>query len=403
MAGFSVNTLNSLNGNFKKVYADDLVKLIPQSVKIWYEMDFIPADKQGGLNYNVPVVLQNEHGITYGGGDGEAFALNAPVAGTIKQASVQGVEMVLRSMISYGAASRAEKSEAAFVRTTKHVVSSMKESMDKKLEAQGLYGQYGLGKVDAAAASTTVTIQDAEFAPGLWTGAEGMRIEFYNGASKEGEACITGVSIENKQLTLDTAVTVTAGADIFEKGAKNKEFAGIHKVLTNSSTLFGIDAAQYNLWKSFEYDVAGAFSFNKIQLGLAGAAGKGLDEDIDLYISNDSFAKLANDQASLRRHDSSYKPEEGKVGNKALTFYGQTGDIRIHPHSMVKEGYAYGLTLDNWEKVGSSDVTFRIPGSDEEFFRHLSDHAGYELRCYADVAIICHKPNKQILFKGISN
>lgn len=403
MSGFSVNTLNSLNGNFKKVYADDLVKLIPQSVKIWYEMDFIPADKQGGLNYNVPVVLQNEHGITYGGGDGEAFALNAPVAGTIKQATVQGVEMVLRSMISYGAASRAEKSEGAFVRTTKHVVSSMKESLDKKLEAQGLYGQVGLGKVDAETASTTVTIKDAEFAPGLWTGAEGMRIEFYNGATKQAEACISGVSIENKTLTLDTAVTVADGADIFEKGAKSKEFAGIHKVLTNAGSLFGIDASQYNLWKSFEYDVAGAFSFNKIQLGLAGAAGKGLDEDIDLYISNDSFAKLANDQAALRRHDSSYKSEEGKVGNKALTYYGQTGDIRIHPHSMVKEGYAYGLTIDNWEKVGSSDVTFRIPGSDEEFFRHLSDHAGYELRAYADVAIICHKPNKQVLFKGISN
>jgi hypothetical protein len=56
------NTVTTLNGNFKKVYSDSLNKIIPSSVKILPEIDFIATEKMGGLNYNVPVVLANEHG-----------------------------------------------------------------------------------------------------------------------------------------------------------------------------------------------------------------------------------------------------------------------------------------------------------------------------------------------------
>ena len=44
--------------------------------------------------------------MTYGGSNGDAFALNSSIAGVMKEAQVQGYEMVLRSVLSVGAASR---------------------------------------------------------------------------------------------------------------------------------------------------------------------------------------------------------------------------------------------------------------------------------------------------------
>ena len=58
----TANTVTSLNGNFKKLYAPNLVSIIPNVSKIWQEIEMIPAEKMGGLDYNVPVVLANEHG-----------------------------------------------------------------------------------------------------------------------------------------------------------------------------------------------------------------------------------------------------------------------------------------------------------------------------------------------------
>lgn len=403
----STNTVDTLNGNFKKVYTErGLNHIIPTSVKILPLIDFVPSEKMGGLNYNVPVVLQNEHGVTYGGDEGTAFSLATPISGTIKEATVKGNEIVLRSFLSYGAASRAEKSEGAFVRSTKHLVENMMTSVSKKLEAETLYGQVGLARVSSVLGNV-ITILDAEYASGLWTGAEGMSIALTSdaslGAPDRGTANVVSVDIENKTVTVDAIPAgVVANDYIFENGALSKEFAGIHKILTNTGNLFGIDATQYSLWKSTEYSVGGALSYDKINEGLAAAAGKGLDEDVQLFVSPASWAKLASDQAAFRRYDSSYKSEEAKQGFESIKFYAQNGMVEIIPHTFIKEGFAYALVLDEFEKVGSTDVTFKTPGKGDEFFKQLENAAGFELRCYADWAIFCHKPNKQLLFKDIA-
>lgn len=400
----TANTVDTLNGNFKKVYSDKLNKIIPSSVKILPEIEFIPAEKMGGLNYNVPVVLANEHGVTYGGDEGSAFTLEAPIAGTIKEASVKGNEIVLRSFLSYGAASRAEKSMGAFVRSTKHLVENMVESITKKLEAEILYGQMGLASV-ASKSGNDMTITAAEFASGIWVGSEGMRLQIYSSAGAlRGDCKVTSVDLDAKKVTVDTLPAGVVATDvIFEYGAKGKEFAGIHKILSNTDSLFGIDAAQYNLWKATTFAVGGNLSYDKINQGISKAAGKGLDEDIKLYVSPATWSKLSSDLAAFRRYDSSYKSSEGEQGFESVKFFSQNGTVEVIPHTYIKEGYAFGLVMDEFEKVGSTDVTFKVPGKGEDFFRPLENAAGFELRCYADWAIFCHKPNKQLLFTGITN
>lgn len=60
-----VNTLDTMNGMFKTVYADNEQNLIPDGVKL---LPMIPFSKKHALgkSYSVPVLLQSEHGISFG-------------------------------------------------------------------------------------------------------------------------------------------------------------------------------------------------------------------------------------------------------------------------------------------------------------------------------------------------
>ena len=56
----------------------------------------------------------------------------------------------------------------------------------------------------------------------------------------------------------------------------------------------------------------------------------------------------------------------------------------------VKEGYAYIVPPKELERIGSTEVTFQMPGVEEgRFFRLLNDENGYELRLYTDQSLFC--------------
>lgn len=398
----------SLNALFKETYADKIEELIPDGVKILNAVKFLPKDKQPGNLYHQPVVLGLEHGVTFASSDEDAFNLNAPVAGVIKDAQVKGYPLVLRSVLGYTAASRAAQGgKQAFMDVTKYLVSNMLRSVTKKLEIEMLYGQMGYATV-ASNTGAAVTITTAEWAPGIWAGAEGMPIEIRNSAGNvsKGEFVVQSVNMDTRVITLNADPGVLAGGDvIWHKGAYGNEFPGIHKILTTSSgTLFNINVSQYNLFKGNEFAAGGtALSFNKLNLAAARGVEKGQDGKLLALVNPRAWANMMNDQAALRRYDGSYSKEKVEMGAKSIMFYAQNGDIEIQPSIYVKEGYAFLINEEDWVRVGSQDVSFKRPGQGEEFFRDLENAAGYELRLYTDQALFCMAPGKSTLITGISN
>lgn len=401
------NTVGNLNGLFKEVYADKLQELIPDGVKLLNMVDFISKEKQGGNLFHQPVVLGLEHGITFAASDDDAFALEAPVAGKIRDAQVRGNPKVLRSVLGYVAASRSAGSKNAFMDGTKYLVSNMLRSMAKKLEIEMLYGQVGYGEV-ASVSGSTITIVTKEWAPGIWAGAEGMPIEIRDatGAISRGTFVVQSVDMDARQITLTTTPTGVVATDIiWHKGAYGNEFPGVHKILTQSSgTLFNINVGNFTLFKGNEYSAGNAaLSFNKLNLASARAVEKGLDGKLVALVNPRGWSNMLNEQAALRKFDQSYKSEVAENGARSLKFYSQNGEIEIHPSIYVKEGYAYLLSIDDWMRVGSSDMTFKRPGSGEQFFRELENAAGFELRLYTDQAIFCHAPGRSVIIKDIVN
>jgi hypothetical protein len=369
----------------------------------------VEKDPKRSFPYESKSNNSQEHGVTFAVSSDDAFSLEDAVAGAIKDAQVRGSALVLRSVLGLKAASSASsKGPRAFEIATKFLVQNMLRSVSKMLEIELLYGQVGYGVVQSAV-TTAVTITLAEWAPGIWAGAENMPINIRDvtGATSRGNFVIVSVNMDTRVLTLATdaaAAGVVATDVIYHKGAFGNEFAGLHKILTNTGSLFNIDASQYALWKGNSFSAgSAALSFQKLQDAISRGVEKGLDSDVLVLVNPKTWADLLNEQAALRMYDQSYKSEVAENGSRSIKFHGQNGMIEILPSIYVKESYAYIIDPDTMMRVGSSDLTFKRPGKGDEFFRDLENHAGYELRAYCDQALFCNAPGRNILITNITN
>lgn len=402
------NTYTTLNGLFKERYADKLENLQPEGTKMLQKIPFAGRSKQNGSFYHQPVVLGLEHGITYAGPTEDAFTLDDAVNGVIKDATILGSQMMLRSRLGVNAASRAAGGEPkAFEQATKFLVRNMLRSMAKRLEVGMFYGGVGLGEVGALPGGNDIQISTAEWAPGIWVGAETMKIEIYDAtlATLRGSAQITAVDMDTRTLTVDAIPAGTVATDVlFYKTAKGKEAVGIHHIITNTGVLFGIDASQYSLWQGNTVSAgSNPLSFAIVQDSIARAVEKGLDSMVTVFVNPRTWSDLLTEQAALREYDHSYSVQLAEAGHQEICFYGQNGKVEIIPSIYVKEGYAYVLCLEEMERIGSTDITFKRPDQGDNFFRELENAAGYELRAYSDQALFCYAPGKNVLITDIVN
>lgn len=402
------NTLDTLNGLFKQVYASDIEDLIPDGVKLLVKIPFAKKDSALGGAYHQPVTLGLEHGVTFAAAGDDAFALEAPVSGQLKDATVQGTQLVLRSAIGYkslSASSNGDKS--AFKNATKYVVANMLRSVTKKLEIEMLYGQVGYATLAVnAVASNVITIPAAQWAPGIWGGAEKMPIEQRTSAGTLVKSMnVVSVDFENLQITVDgVAGTITAGDILWHKTAYGNEFAGLHKIISNTGTIFGIDASQYSLFRGNTYSAgSAALSFNKLQDAVSKAVEKGLDNDVMVIVNPLTWADLLSDESANRMYDQSYSPKKSENGSKEIMFHSQAGAMEVVSSIYCKRGFAYIISPDEMLRIGSSDVTFKLPGTNDQFFRHLDSHAGVEMRCYCDQALFAFNIAKNVIIENIVN
>lgn len=405
------NTVASLNGLFKVVYADKLLDLVPDYAVLQKRVTFTQDDKSMGSYYAQPINLTQEGGFTYNGSSGGVVSLAAPVNGTMNEAQVKGSELILRAQLSYLALTRSTTSQKAFKKATAWKVLDMNNSMRKRLEIAMLYGQQGVGTVSSVTAGV-ITITPATWAGGIWAGTEGQVIEAWSGLTgsdtqHNGDLSITSVDADNKTVTVQNASNLVVAGDIlFFKGSRTSgafnEMAGLKKIITNAGTLFNISAASYSLWKGSTYAVSAQLSHAAIQKALAKAVNKGLMEKVSVLISPNSWSTLNTDQAALRVYDRSFDSKKGENGFQSLSFYSTNGVVEIISHPMVKDGDGFVVPEDSLRRLGSTDVTFQIPGSTDEFFLPVSGYNAVEMQCMTDQAIFLERPAHTVYLSSIT-
>jgi hypothetical protein len=225
-----------------------------------------------------------------------------------------------------------------------------------------------------------------------------------NTSTVRGTVYIVGVNVETRVITISGTVTNAAAGDyVYFKGAYGKEMAGVQKILSNTGSLFNIDAATYSLWKPTSHALSStALSFGAVKAAIAKAVAKGLDEDVTLYVSPGAWDNVMTDIAATRRTDKN-DVKKVEIGAEEIVFHSQNGMTSIVPSIFVKEGYAYGLCIPHWERLGASDVTFGTPGFGGDMFRQIDGKAGVEARAYSHQCIFSAAPAKNFLITGIVN
>jgi len=408
----SGNTLETLNGLYKDVYGE-YHDILPKGLRFQNDIPFKRGKKLGD-NYVENVLLAHEHGVTYIKEDVDDAALEASIAGQTKKASLQGSQIMLRSRIGYKAAKAAVKGgQEAFKRAFDVVIDNMSQSVRKRVEIDILYGRQALCTVSAVA-SDVVTIDTAEWAPGMWAGMENAELEAFDAAGTTarvaGSATITikSVDIDNKKITgtassvpTDLVATDTLWFKTQHTTTEERSMLGLHQILTTTGTLFGIATADFSLWNASTHSAGTAqLTFPKVQKAVYKAISKGLDGDLCLYVNPNTWADLLTDEAALRRHNA---PKNYDVGAEGIKFYSQNGTILIKASIYVKEGFAYLIPITKFSRVGASDITFNVLGESDSYFLWVQDRSAYEMRLYSDQALYTPCPGQSVLINNIVN
>lgn len=427
---------------FKKVYGK-ATDLLPEDYMMAKDIPF--TDKQKvGEEYIEAVTLTNETGWTLGGSAQDAFELEPANAGATKQISVKPYISALSSIIPWGTISRSVGAGAkSFYDATKLIVKNNLKSHGKLCEIMRLYGQSEnkLGAVSYASAtyrgvsltngSGTISVngtdvvftngvntaekmilfQPGEFAAGIWVGLEGAKIQQIVKSSGVvvAEGKITGMDVQKGVLVVDfvpVAATAEYSHVIGIKGmAETKEQIGIRSILEKQSgALFGVNVNQYALWKSNYKALSQVkFTYDRLNQLIAEAVNRGgLDGEVSVYLNPHNWATVVNDQSAARSYDSSYSPSQAEEGFEAIRYHSQNGGIVVKSHRMLKEGDAMILSLPEWSRSGSAEVSFQVPGMNKDIIFPLENQAGYMFRSYADQYVFCNAPGRQMLLSGLN-
>lgn len=426
------NTKLTLDGLLKDVYSDEgLQSLTPDFAILYNRIPFKTAQKVG-RDFVQAVALSRESAFTYGAGLATIVAGNSAFA---DDAKVRGSALTLESTWSYDAAAAMTSSKEAFISGTEWKMRSMMEAMAFRIEAQILHGSDCLGVADSSQDSVTavtntsqaiIPITSASWSPALWSGTEGAYVSFFRSADGTTASAAAGsdssntvnkfevaaVDVVNKTITVKTKDGTEAAALVAEVeardyniqfyGALTNEMVGLHKIATNTGTLYGIAGGSYSMFKGNTFACGGNLSLKKIYQAVAMAAGRGLNEAVMCIISPASFAILANDEAALRQYVTQVKKADRGV--QTIEFVGPTGTIEVVAHPMQKEGQAVIVPTKKLSRVGACDVTLKRPGQNsDEMVYELATQTGFGCRAYSEQSIFLPAPCMCTIITGVTN
>lgn len=416
----------NLQGNFKEAYASQITDIMPGATPLQKAVPFVARERRTGNLFHLPVIVTSCQGFTYGLVSSGILTLNDAVTMQTLDAQIQGVQLCLQNQISFE--SMAKSRQNSFKPAQDLVIDDSVESMRKRIEIGLFYGQStkGLGLVtqssqsNVSATQTRITITPGQWSAGIWSVLQNGKFNFYTGTStlvsSGADAVFTLLKLDpdNRYLyitgtatgitALEAAVGAAATVRPYFQGAYGVESAGLELIMTNTGTLFNIDADQYSLWKSNVMNITGSLNYGRIQQGVAKATVRGLDEDVTAWVNPMAFIDVSNQITALRRFTNSEDNKKGAMGGgDKLNFYGpQGGMVSVVPHLFVKAGDCFITPLSRLMRVGAIDMSFSLLGNDskEDFLYPIPGSSAFFFYLYSLQALLVTTPARCTYITG---
>lgn len=425
----------TLNALYKVAYAKGVEDLIPKTGKLSEMIPFVPSELQNGKQYEQPVVLSAEAGFTYSLDSQSAYDLNESIGMNMQSAIVPGADIVLDSTVGYNQAARASHSQTSFKSAMSTKFENMLKSSEKRLEVAMLYGNDNIGTTTAqavviASSMLPFVVDAASWATGIFAGSENANIVFSlvsdsTAVDSLRSFKIAKIDVDTRTIyvaagtagtpgtltTLETAIEASALKINFYGSVSGSagtfafaEMAGLKKIITNTGSLFGIDASQYDLWKGNSVATSGQLTMAKVLSAVSKAVQRGLDSDATVMVNPSTWADLASNLAALRRFDGSYSKKKSSNGSEELEYIGQNGALKIVPYNLIKQGDCFIFPEDKCVRIGARELGLNDPTRpQDEIFFTIPGKAGVGLRAYTNQAIFVEAPAQCVYISGIVN
>lgn len=377
-----------------------------------------------GDRFEQPVLLRPPQGHSYAGSGGNVSDVNDPRAGKTEPAKVTPFLYLLTDWVSYSLFDRAKQGgQQAFVSAAEFQARALTLSARNNLEIQLLHGREGIGTVNAAISSHVITLTTASLSPGILSQLEGALIDVFQSDLSTKRALnliVSAVDVDAGTVTVidagmtgahsaaedDSGVTSTdvlffAGA--LSNGGTFNEMYGIGKQLSASTgTYFNIDKASYNLWRASTMTSVGEFTPTTLVTAATKAMNRGFAAGKLLAIMAPRAWGVLNSALMVNEMWTDGKATMKRTGAGEIEV--QVGAISIEcmAHPFQKQGQCYVIPEQWFKRIGSVDLTFKVPGRDDEYLEPIQGKTGCQMQCRADFQGFVEKPAWAVHVSGIT-
>lgn len=429
----NVVDLTQVLANFKQEYEREAKDLRIRGAVIQALLD-IKDFRRIGQAYNIPILATHSQGAFYDvAGGTRPLANYPPISPQMQNFNVPVFEMTERMLMALGVMAQADNGQrAAFLSSEKLRMLNLNAAIQRNVEQSLLYGQQPIGVVQSQTGSNpyVLTLVPGSYAPGYLSGMENTVLSFRTAAngswsgSNFAEAwLVTNVDSINGLLTISNASNATLGLPastgvttfttapyIFRWGVAAiaigatgsnvwYEMPGLLSQIVNTSTLFSINYANYSLLLGGQIPTLGVPSVYKFLRGVAMALNKGLDGDVALLVSHNTFISLLSEL--MTKQFGPYSESELDNGAAAVTFRAQGGiKVNVVLHPFVKDGDAFLFPLDGVVRVAGTDITSNLGGLDLTVLSSTAN--AFEFRLFTDQAIVAVANGQCTYFTGIT-
>lgn len=414
-----MSAYSNIQGLFKRRYAA-YVNPLPSDNTLADAMGFVPQDVRPGEDYRFPIQTGVEHGVSHNS-DNTAFSVASVVDSTVSVASLEGTTILVAGNLPYDVIAKAMNGDAAYFKAMDYKVKALMQGGELYRELSLAYGGGGGAAVAAEIAVVSASISGADlnatqivsitratWSAGIWNTMLNARVDILQSDGdtvRAAEVTVTAVTTSNNRITLSksgSGATVATNDKIIMRGSEDKSCYGVKGILQNTGTLFGISAATNPFWQALSFSAGSAtLTIAKIQNMGALLSRNGLTKGGDLFVPPEAFADLVTE---LQDHDRYNNQTDAKqTGFYTLLVKSACGPITVHCYKWQQQGFAWFLGKGVGKRVGATDLTFSLPGTNKWFYVELESSAGCQIRVYSNQAPILTIPYHCAIITGIQS
>ncbi len=353
-------TLDNINALFKQRFGEGPKETLedkPYFIKI-------AKTVQISRRYTVPVNLRPGHSMIYSGDAYEKVTYKDYESPELRDAEGRITAKFFKVEVPLGIIDSLNKTadnNSLAYDTAGYFIDDALRVNQLLAELSYMYGENGLPLFTSKTPTGNfngVALETNQFVMGFEAGKTSKQILRLMLNSKitigTGTAVYTVVNIsttgDSLLLQASSAGDVTAAASsgqAYIESQKDNDCFGLYQLMNSTGIVLGIDGSQYHNWRGNTQDCGNArLTIAKVKEYASSLITSGgiMNEDLCLFVSQESWDNISAEIDAGRQFDQSYKMDKNVTGQRKVGIMHSNGMIEIKYHPLMKRDTAFLMT-----------------------------------------------------------